>query len=121
VTLAAAALAAFVASGPEVRAVRITTLDFRTAVRVLTSEDVPVAVVAREQGQLVIRLSGRPVEGLLLPPAQKPIDAWRLEREAAATVLRLDLAPEIPFEATHETGLLTIVFGEQPAPELRGR
>jgi len=26
----------------------------------------------------------------------------------------------VPFEASHEPGMLTVVFGEQPAPELRG-
>jgi len=30
------------------------------------------------------------------------------------------VAPEVPFEASHEPGMLTVVFGEQPAPELRG-
>ena len=40
--LAALALAANApAAEPEVRAVRVTTLDFRAALRVLTSEDVP--------------------------------------------------------------------------------
>ncbi len=119
-TVAVAALAALLASHPEVRAVRITSLDSRTAVRLLTSDDVPAATVVREGGQVVIRLPAPAVEGLMLPPAQKPIGALRLERETATTVLRLDVAPEVPFEATHEMGLMTVVFGEQPAPELRG-
>ncbi len=119
-TLAVAALAALLASGPELQAVRVTELDLRTAVRVLTSDDVPEATVAREGGQVVIRMPARAVEGLVLPPAQKPIDALRIEREGTTTVLRLDVAPEVPFEVSHEPGLMTLVFGEQPAPELRG-
>ncbi len=34
--------------------------------------------------------------------------------------MRVKVAPEVPFEASHEPGMLTVVFGEQPAPELRG-
>ena len=41
-------------------------------------------------------------------------------REPGLTILRVEAAPEVPFEASHEPGMLTVVFGEQPAPELRG-
>ncbi len=34
--------------------------------------------------------------------------------------MRVKVAPEVPFEASYEAGMLTVVFGEQPAPELRG-
>jgi hypothetical protein len=108
------------ASSPEVRAIRITSLDSRTALRVLTSEDVPLTSFVREGRQIVIRLPARAVEGLVLPPVQKPLDGLRLEREATTTVLRIEVAPEVPVESQHEPGLMTLLFGEQPAPDLRG-
>ena len=119
--LAALALAAPAhAAPPEVRAVRLTTLDFRTAVRLLTSEDVPPGEVVREGGEVVIRVAGVSPEGLTLPAVEKPIEALRLEREPGRTILHVTVAPEVPFEASHEPGMLTVVFGEQPAPDLRG-
>ncbi|HXK12487.1 MAG TPA: outer membrane beta-barrel protein [Vicinamibacteria bacterium] len=120
-TLAALALGTSAhAAPPEVKAVRVTTLDFRTAVRVLTSEDVPTGEVVREGDEVVIRVAATAPEGLPLPAVQAPIAAMRLERVPAHTVLRVQVAPEVPFEASHEPGMLTVVFGEQPAPELRG-
>jgi hypothetical protein len=120
--LAALALAANApaADRPEVRAVRETTIDLRTALRVLTSEDVPPPEVVREGGEVVIRLAGAAPEGLALPPPEKPLEGIRVEREPGRTILRVAVAPEVPFEARHEPGMLTVVFGEQPAPELRG-
>jgi hypothetical protein len=94
----ALALAALSVSGTgSVRAVRVTTLDFRTAVRVLTSDDVPGGVVVREGD-----------EGL------------RVEVQEGVTVIRVRVAPEVPFELSREPGLLTVVFGEAPAPDRRG-
>jgi Putative beta-barrel porin 2 len=108
------------AAEPEVRAVRVTTLDFRTAVRVLTSEDVPPGEVAREGEDVVIRLAGVAPEGLPLPVLEKPLEAVRIDREPGVTVVRVKVAPEVPFEAAHEPGMLTVVFGEPPGPEQRG-
>ena len=104
----------------EVRAVRLTTLDFRTAVRVLTSDDVPPGEVVREGDEVVIRLAGTAPVDLAPPPLEKPLEAIRIDREPGVTVVRVKVAPEIPFEGSYEPGLLTVVFGEQPAPELRG-
>lgn len=119
--LAALALAANArAAEPEVRAVRVTTLDFRPAVRVLTSDEVPPGEVVREGGEVVIRIPAVAPEGLALPALEKPLEAIRVEREPGRTIVRVQVAPEVPFEASHETGMLTVVFGEQPAPELRG-
>lgn len=119
--LAALALAANArAAEPEVRAVRVTTLDFRAAVRVLTSEGVPPGEVVREGGEVVIRVSAAAPEGLALPALEKPLEGIRIEREPGRTSVRVQVAPEVPFEASHEPGMLTVVFGEQPAPELRG-
>jgi hypothetical protein len=120
-TLAAFALATHApAAEPEVRAVRATTLDFRVALRVLTSEDVPPGSVVREGGEIVIRVQGTAPETLALPALEKPLGAIRLVREPGLTALRVEAPPEVPFEASHEPGMLTVLFGEQPAPELRG-
>ncbi|HYN01399.1 MAG TPA: outer membrane beta-barrel protein [Vicinamibacteria bacterium] len=119
--LAALGLAASAsAAEPEVRAVRATTLDFRVALRVLTSPDAPPGEVLREGGEIVIRVPGVAPEALALPALEKPLGAIRLVREPGLTILRVEAAPEVPFEASHEPGMLTVVFGEQPAPELRG-
>jgi hypothetical protein len=119
--LAAFALAAnSPAAEPEVRAVRVTTLDFRTAIRILTSEDVPPGEVVREGDEVVIRLAGTAPVDLAVPALEKPLDGIRIDREPGVTVVRVKVAPEIPFEGSYEPGMLTVVFGEQPAPELRG-
>ena len=124
--MALCALAAFAlatnapAAEPEVRAVRATTLDFRVALRVQTSPDAPPGEVLREGGEIVIRVPGVAPEALALPALEKPLGAIRLVREPGLTILRVEAAPEVPFEASHEPGMLTVVFGEQPAPELRG-
>jgi hypothetical protein len=119
--LAALTLAANArAAEPEVRAVRVTTIDFRAAVRVLTSEGVPPGEVVREGGEVVIRVPAAAPEGLALPALEKPLEGIRVEREPGRTIVHVQVAPEVPFEASHEPGMLTVVFGELPAPELRG-
>jgi hypothetical protein len=119
--LAAIALATKApAASPEVKAVRVTTLDFRPAVRVLTTEDVPPGEVVREGEEVAIRIPAAAAEGLSVPAVEKPLEAIRVEREPARTVVRVKVAPEVPFEASYEAGMVTVVFGEQPAPELRG-
>ncbi len=119
--LALAAIAALpLAAGPSIDAIRVTTLDFRTALRILTSDDAPTSTVTREAGEVVIRTAARAPLDLVVPAPVEPIEEIRVEREAAAIVLRVKVAPEVPFEAMHEPGMMTVVFGEQPAPELRG-
>lgn len=108
------------AQEPEVRAVRATTLDFRPALRVLTSEGVPPGEVVREGDFVVLRIAGQAPEGLSLPVVEPPLEGIALERDGALTLLRVRVAPEVPFEASYEPGMQTIVFGELPAPELRG-
>jgi len=120
-TLAALTLAATArAQEPELKAVRATTLDFRPALRVLTSDDVPPGEVVREGDFVVLRIAGQAPPGLALPAVDPPLETLGIEREGALTLLRVKVAPEVPFEASHEPGMLTVVFGELPAPELRG-
>jgi hypothetical protein len=116
------ALAALLAAqgAATVNAVRVTTIDFRTAVRVLTSEEVPVATVGREGEEVVIRVPAPPAGALAIPAPEPPIAAIRVEEENGATLVRVTVAPEVPFEASHEPGMMTVVFGETPAPDLRG-
>jgi hypothetical protein len=89
-TLAALTLAATArAQQGEVRAVRATTLDFRPAIRVLTSENVPPAEVVRQGDFVVLRIAAPAAEDLSLPAVDKPLEAIALEREGAATLLRV--------------------------------
>jgi hypothetical protein len=126
VTRAVSALAAFAlaatarAEEPQVRAVRATTLDFRPAIRVLTSDGVPPAEVVREGDFVLLRIAGQAPEDLVLPALAPPLETIAVERDGALTLLRVKVAPEVPFEASHEPGMLTVVFGELPAPEMRG-
>ena len=99
---------------------RATTLDFRPALRVLTSEQVPPGEVVREGEFVLLRIAGVAPEGLALPAVDPPLEGIALERAGALTIIRVKVAPEVPFEASHEPGMLTVVFGELPAPELRG-
>ncbi len=108
------------AAEPDVRAVRLTTLDFRPAIRVLTAENVPPGEIVREGDFVLIRIAGTAPEELVLPAVEAPLEAITIERAATESVLRVKVAPEVPFEASHEPGMLTVVFGELPAPELRG-
>jgi hypothetical protein len=116
--LAASSLVA--GAEPDVLAVRLTTIDFRTALRVLTRESVPPGEVVREGPGVVIRVPGNAAEDLALPTVTPPLEAIHVVREPGATVLRVQVAPEVPFEPSYEPGMLTVVFGEPPAPEQRG-
>ena len=115
-----AAFALSVAATTELRAVRLTTVDLRVAMRVLTSEDVPGAMVVREGDEIVVTVLAPAGAELALPSLQAPLEALGVDRRADRTILRLRVAREVPFEATHEPGMTTIFFGEQPAPDLRG-
>jgi hypothetical protein len=107
-------------SVPEVHAVRFTIIDYRAAVRVLVSDDMPPAEIAREGEEVLIRLPGVAPENFPLPEVERPLEGLWVEREDLATVLRVNVAPEVPYEASYEPGMVTVVFGERPSPELRG-
>ena len=121
--LAALALAAIArAAEPEVRAVRVTTLDFRAALRVLTvGGRAGRRGGARGRGGRDPRRRRRRPEGLALPALEKPLEAIRVEREPGAHDRCASRSPRrCRSRRRHEPGMLTVVFGEQPAPELRG-
>ena len=117
--LAFALLAVLLASaGPSVHAVRVTTLDFRAAVRILASEDAPPAVALREGEEVVIRIAAPPAGELATPAVEAPLRGLRIETTTAATTVRVSVPPEVPFELTHEAGMTTVVFGERPPVDL---
>ena len=86
----------------------------------LVSDDMPPAEIVREGEELLIRLPGVAPENLPLPAVEKPLEGLWIDREGDATVLRVNVAPEVPYETSLEPGMLTVVFGERPSPELRG-
>ena len=108
------------AAEPELRAVRLTTLDFRPALRVLVEPSQPPGEVVRQGDYVLIRIPGTAAEPLPLPKVEPPLESLALEREEGHSLLKVKVAPEVVFEASYEPGMLTVVFGEQPAPELRG-
>ncbi len=123
-TRALALVAAFAATAgaeePELRAVRLTNLDNRPALRVLIAPELPAAEVVREGEYVLIKVKGAAADPLALPKLEPPLEELLLDRQPGQSVLKVKVAPEVPFEASHEPGMLTVVFGEQPAPELRG-
>jgi hypothetical protein len=120
VRLLLAVLVAATSSRPEVHAVRLTTIDFRPALRILTSEDMPPETIVREDGEVVVRMPGGAPEDLALPAVEAPLEGLRVEREEAATVLHVTVPPEVPYSASREPGMITLVFGEPPSPRDRG-
>ena len=119
-TLASVLVAAAVTVPPEVQAVRLTTIDFRPALRVLVSEGMPPATVVREGDDVVIRLPAVAPAGLVLPVVEPPLVDLSLERHPGETVLRLRTPPGQPFETGREPGMVTVVFGPAPSPTDRG-
>jgi hypothetical protein len=101
----------------EVRAVRVTSISQRTALRVLTTEDVPGAMVVREGDDVVITVSAHAAAELSLPALQPPLEALGVERREDRMILRVRVARAVPFQASHEPGMTTILFGEPPASE----
>ena len=111
----AVALALVVADPPVVTAVRVATLGTQTAVRILTSGEVAAAEVTRQGDEIVVRLQVPAAEDLTTPAAQRPIERIRVSREPSATLVCLQVAPEVAFETRRDAGGTTIVFAETPA------
>ena len=55
----------------------------------------------------------------MLPPPAAPIVALRRDPVAGRFVLRVEIAPEVPFETRRDDALTTVLFGEQPPADLR--
>jgi hypothetical protein len=105
----------------EVRAVRLTPVSSRLALRVLTSAPLPPPEVIRAGEEVVVPLGESSAEGAALPPLEPPVEELRFERGERGLALHVRVAPEVPFEVVQDATLLTVFFGEEQADELRMR
>jgi hypothetical protein len=94
----------------EIRAVRITPLDGKPAVRVLTSEEIPAPDVVRTDEGLVVTLGASAPEALSLPTVEPPLRSLRVERAGALTRLHLEVGPGTTLEVRRTATLLTLVL-----------
>lgn len=113
------AMALAVAAPPQVVAVRLVALDGRPALRILTSRAAAEAEVRREGDAVFVSLVAEAPDDLVLPPPAAPVVALRRDAVAGRFVLRVEIAPEVPFETRRDDALLTVLFGEQPPADLR--
>jgi hypothetical protein len=105
----------------EVRAVRLTPVSSRLALRVLTSVPLPGADVRRAGDEVVIDLGAASAESIALPPLEPPVDELRFDGDANGLSLHVRIPPEVPFEVVRDDTLLTVLFGEEHAEDLRLR
>jgi len=112
-------LAAAVAPAAEVKAVRLTPLPSRLALRVLTSVPLENPQVVRIEDEVLIRLGEATMDELVLPAPEAPVEELHLVRGDEGLVLHVRVSPEVPFEVRQEGALLTVFFGEEQADELR--
>jgi hypothetical protein len=97
---------------PEVLAVRLAGQGERSVLSVLTSS-APASVEARREGEEVVVVVGAAARpGLEMPAPRPPIEAIRPEPAEGRLVLRLRVAPEVPFELRRADTLVSVVFGE---------
>lgn len=105
-------LAAAASAAADVVAVRVGPAESRTALQVLTTAEPSGVEARREGGEVVIVLETDAPDGLALPPPSPPIEAVRLDREEGRTVLRVKVAPEVPFELRRGGTVVTVLLGE---------
>jgi hypothetical protein len=113
------AMALAVAAPPQVLAVRVVSVDGRAGLRILTNRAPGEVRVTREHGEVVVSVAAEPASRLALPAPEAPMLALRAEPAAGRFVLRIGIAPEVPFETRREGTLTTVLFGEQPPADLR--
>jgi hypothetical protein len=109
------------AAAIEVRAVRLTPVSSRLALRVLTSSPLEAPDVRRAGEEVVVALGDASAEGAALPPLEPPVEDLRFERGEGGLTLRVRIAPEVPFEVVRDEALLSVLFGEELADEIRLR
>jgi hypothetical protein len=112
-------MALAVAAPPQVMAVRLVALDGRPALRILTARAAAEVEVRREGDAVLVSLAAEAPDDLVLPPPAAPVVALRRETVAGRFVLRVEIAPEVPFETRRDDAVLTVLFGEQPPADLR--
>src|SRR5262249_28074493 len=121
VTVMALLLLAAADPAVEVRAIRLTPVSSRLALRVLTSVPVPRADLRRAGDEVLIDLGPASAESIALPPLEPPVEDLRFEGEASGLSLHVRIPPEVPFEVVRDDTLLTVLFGEEQAEDLRLR
>ena len=113
-------LAATAAIEPaRVVAVRVDTVGGRQAVRVLVTGQLQRVEVAREGDEVLLRVGADVPEGLTAPAPQPPLLGLSVEDDAEGVLLRVRVAPEVPYEIQRQASVLSVLFGEseEPAPE----
>jgi hypothetical protein len=113
------AMALAVAAPPQVLAVRLVAVDGRPGLRVLTTAAPAEVQVTRENDEVVVALAADAPIGLALPAPVAPILALTAQPLPGRFVLRVRVAPEVPFETRREDALTTVLFGEQAPADLR--
>ncbi len=113
------AMALAVAAPPQVLAVRLVSVEGRPGLRILTTPAPGDVQVTRENDEVVVSLDALAPPGLALPEPLAPILALRTTPATGRFVLRLRIAPEVPFETLREDTLTTVFFGEQAPADLR--
>jgi hypothetical protein len=117
--MAVLTMALGVAAPPAVLAVRLVSLEGRTGLRILTARAVPDAEVRRQGEEVIVSMAAEAGAGLSLPTPGPPLAGLRREPQAGRFVLRVRVAPEVPFETRRDDALLTVFFGEQAPSDLR--
>jgi hypothetical protein len=112
-------MALAVAAPPQVLAVRLVSVDGRPGLRILTTAAPGNVQVTREKDEVVVALDAEGPQGLALPEPVAPILALASTTAPGRFVLRVRIAPEVPFETRREDALTTVVFGEQAPADLR--
>ena len=103
---------------PEVLAVRLAGQGERAVLSVLTSS-APTSVETRREGEEVVVVVGALArQGLEMPLPLPPVEAIRSLPEEGRLVLRLRVAPEVPFELRRADTLVSVVFGESGLAEV---
>jgi hypothetical protein len=113
------AVALAVAAPPQVLAVRLVSVEGRPALRILTTAPTDEVQVTRENGEVVVSLPAEGPDGLALPEPVAPLLGVTRGPASGRFVLRVRIAPEVPFETRREDALTTVLFGEQPPADLR--
>ena len=113
------AMALAVAAPPQVLAVRLVAVDGRPGLRILTARAVTDVEVRRQGEEVLVSLAAEAPAGLALPAPAAPIVGLTREPAAGRFLLRVRVAPEVPFETRRDEALLTVFFGEQPPADLR--
>jgi len=114
------ATALVTASPARILAVRVETVESRQAVRVLLAGQLQRVEVRREGDEVHVRLDAEAVAGLTPPAVSAPLRSVAVEREDGGALLRIGVAPEVPYEVQRDPSVLTVFFGElAPGAERR--